>query len=87
MAHAVPACMYVQSTSSFGSFWLVSKQECLFRMFRFMSETPNQNEKLILSSRETNLKIPKHIKFQFFVCFEDTLPKNVRVKTAKAQVM
>ncbi len=59
-----------------------------------MSETLKQNEKFILSFRETNLKIPKHIEFQFFlvqkeyifVCFEETLPKNVRIKTVKAQV-
>jgi hypothetical protein len=40
----------------FGLFRFVSKQMCLFRLFRNGSETPKQTEKIIFWFRETNRK-------------------------------
>jgi hypothetical protein len=47
-------CRCLVIKNFFGLFWFVSKQICLFRLFRYMFETPKQTEKFIFWFRETN---------------------------------
>ncbi len=66
-------------------FWFVSKQFCLFRLFRYRFETPKQTEIFSFWFHETN---PKQILFRFvsvrtkifLFCFEDTLGQCIRIR-------
>jgi hypothetical protein len=62
----------------FGLFRFVSKQFCLFRLFRYRFETPKQTEIFCFWFHETNRNRSCFCLFRFepkfiFVCFEDTL--------------
>jgi hypothetical protein len=68
-------------------FWFVLRKFCLFRLFRYQSETPKQtetNQKLFFGFVKQTEKQPKKIEFRFvsvrsekkIYCFEDTLAVN-----------
>ncbi len=76
-------------SENLGLFWFVSKQLCLFRLFRYRFETSKQTETnldfLFLVSRNK----PKHnrngscfgLNRNFsLVCFEDTLPATIKAR-------
>jgi hypothetical protein len=46
-------------------FRFVSRKFCLFRLFRYRSETPKQTEKNVFWFRETNRKTTETFEFRF----------------------
>jgi hypothetical protein len=74
--NSVKESIFGQFLESLGLSRFVTKQFCLFRLFRYRFETPKQTETFCFWFHETNAK---QILFRFepkfiFVCFEDTLP-------------
>ncbi len=49
----------------FGLFRFVSRKFCLFRLFRYRSETPKQTEKNVFGFAKQTEKQPKQIEFRF----------------------
>ncbi len=62
---------FSENLGLFQLFRFITKQFCLFRLFRYRFETPKQTEFFLFWFHETNRNKcePKFI----FVCFEDTL--------------
>jgi hypothetical protein len=61
-------------------FRFVTKQFCLFRLFRYRFETPKQTEIFCFWFHETNRNCFGLFRFEpkiIFVCFEDTLGRGV----------
>jgi hypothetical protein len=71
--------IFVYVSENVGLFWFVTKQFCLFRLFRYRFETPKQTRFLFFDFTKQTETNPKQILFRFepkfiFVCFEDTQP-------------
>ncbi len=73
----------------FLAFWFclfVSKRLCLFRLFRYRSETPKQTEKMFLVTRNKQQNNRDRLSFCLFlfqpniflVCFKDTLTQGIQ---------
>jgi hypothetical protein len=83
---------FTSFSTDFLLFRFVSKQICVFRLFRYRSEKPkrtetNRNKNLLVSRNKPKMN-RNRLSFglfrfepkKFFVCFEDTLEQRPRVK-------